>query len=176
MAALCYERDFIFIAVREEKVVGRDRRARLASSLRRAVSDINSRHGVNEERSRVATWLGSRLISTKYEGRADKRGEAAKIDFVSEILMLSKRSINLASSAYNARDSSLNNHLTTGFVSMFKVYDNLCSKCIIKVWTQWSEDQSSLCLQPSECLFRSCKTTLSSKHASRWIGTYFRHF
>lgn len=48
------------------------------------------------------------MISAKYGGWADKRGKAAKIDFVSEILILSERSINLVSSAYNARDSSLN--------------------------------------------------------------------
>ena len=59
---------------------------------------------------RGAAWLRDqvRLISTKYGGWADKRGKAAKIDFVSEILMLPERSINLVSSAYNARDSSLN--------------------------------------------------------------------
>ncbi|KOX75165.1 hypothetical protein WN51_14312 [Melipona quadrifasciata] len=53
-------------------------------------------------------WNEVRLISTKYGGRVDKRGKAAKIDFVSEILTLFERSINLVSSAYNARDSSLN--------------------------------------------------------------------
>ena len=44
MATFYYKRHVIFIiVVREEKVAGQDRRARLASSLRRVVTDINSR-------------------------------------------------------------------------------------------------------------------------------------